>query len=49
MYNNIDKLIMKFLSIAVLALTAVAAVNLDQKTVMSLAEPCEPALDVSEK
>jgi len=44
---------MKFIALAALALIGVAAVNLDQKTTTSLAaavnEPCEPALDVSEK
>ena len=40
---------MKFIALAAIALLGVSAVTLEHKVATSLNEPCEPALDVSEK
>ena len=40
---------MKFIALAAIALLGVTAVTLDHKSAAGLNEPCEPALDVSEK
>ena len=48
-YNIYIKIIMKFFTLAVFALIGASAVSLDQKSVVAVNEPCEPALDVSEK
>jgi hypothetical protein len=40
---------MKFIALAAIALLGVSAVTLEQKSAALINEPCEPALDVSEK
>merc|ERR1712083_168191 len=49
MGNIFDKLLMKFFALAAIALLGVSAVTLEHKSAAGLNEPCEPALDVSEK